>query len=168
MSVEKSELRAAAVHDLGARIDDGLEKAVAQKNQAIGAVLAHEKGAQDITVLKLKVQQSIDAGELDFDQAKLVLSWLDQAVTACQNLHKQASGVALKAEGVEMGLKAAIEITSAAHGQELAKGKAHEDKGGEKTERRVPVKARRQAEAKKKKAVTKKKTAAKKKTTKKG
>lgn len=163
MSVEKSELRASAVHDLGARLDDGLEKVVAEKHEAAGAATAHNAAVDDITVLKLKVKEEIDAGKLDLDQAKLVIDGLERAAVACKNLRTQASARMIKAEGVELGMKAAIEMASQAHTQELAKGKVRESKS-EDGERRVPIKARRQAETKPvtKKKVTKKKTAKKK------
>jgi hypothetical protein len=163
MSVEKSELRASAVHDLGARLDDGLEKVLAEKHEAVGAAAAHNAAVDDITVLKLKVKDEIEAGKLDLDQAKLVLDGLERAAVACRNLRTQASARMLKADGAVVGMKVAIEMASQAHTQELAKGQERESKG-EDGERRVPIKARRQAEDKKPAA---KKTAVKKKAKKK-
>jgi hypothetical protein len=167
MSVEKSELRASAVHDLGARLDDGLEAVVAERHEAAGAAAAHNAAVDDITVLKLKIKAEIDEGKFDLEQAKLVIEGLDRAAVACKNLRTQASARMLKADGAVMGMRAAIEMTSQAHTQELAKGKVRESKS-EDGERRLPVKARRQAEdkkpvAKKKKAAAKKKAPAKKK-----
>ena len=164
MTIEKSELRASAIHDLGARLDDGLEKVNRQKHEAMGAVSAYVKASGDIKVLKLHVQKDIDGGEMDMETAKIVLRWLDRSVNVCENLSVQARNSVFKIEGMEMGMQTAVSVASQMHGTEKAKGQRANDEvpspegGG----RKKTIKQRRLAEDKK--PVRKK---AKKKTTKK-
>jgi len=156
MSIEKSELRAAAIHDFGIHLDDGLEKMVLQKNQAMGAAIAHDRAVQDITVLKFKVQEDVDSKEMDMETAKIVLRWLDRSANVCANLSKQAQNMVLKAEGMEMGMKMAVEMASKAVNMEKMKAvpspKATEDGG-----RRKTIKQRRLAEKPVRKKAVKKK-----------
>jgi hypothetical protein len=166
LTIEKSQLRAAAILDVGARLDDELEKAERFLQQAIGAVGAFDEAAKSAKTLIVHVQTEIDKGEIDGETAKTVIRWLDRAANAATNLGVQARGKVVHFEGQKTGLKTAVETTSKMHTVEEAKGRMREDDvipGLDQviaSGRRLPIKERRLAEEKpkpKKKAAKKKK-----------
>jgi hypothetical protein len=81
--MDKSSLRAAAIHDVGARLDDELEKAQGFLHQSAGAVAALEEAAKDVGALVSQVQARIDTGDLDGEVAKEVINWIERAKNTC-------------------------------------------------------------------------------------
>jgi hypothetical protein len=176
MSAEKSELRAAAVFDLGSKLDDELEKLRGLMNRVTGEVKAAGKINEGLTTIVKDAQSKIDAGELSLEEGKLVIKWITRAQNACAAYGEDASGRALKAEGMVLGMTVAVESTSKAHKSEQARhirdgdvpAPAVVNQGVVEDGGRMSIKQRRLAEeAAAKKKTAKKKTAKKKRSSKK-
>lgn len=127
MTLSKTELRAAGMHDVGARLDDELEKAHALAHAGAGAVSALETAARDISGLVNLIQSRIDEGALSMDEGKQQISGIEMSVNALRNLAAQARKNQEKLDGAVHGLKKAVEVTSNMHTIELKKAGAQED-----------------------------------------
>jgi predicted nucleic acid-binding Zn-ribbon protein len=121
MTLSKTELRASAIHDVGARIDDELEKAQGLAHAAAGAFAAIGEAVKDVQGLVPQIQGSIDAGNLSMEDGKQQINGLEKAVNALLNLSSNARENSKRLDGVVQGLAKAVEATQKLHRVEQAK-----------------------------------------------
>jgi hypothetical protein len=179
MTLSKTELRAAGMHDVGARLDDELEKAQALASAGAGAVSALEAATRDISGFVNLIQSRVDEGTLTMDEGKQQIAGIEMATNGLKNLAAQARKNQEKLDGAVHGLRKAVEVTSNLHTIELKKAGMQEDElipaadpmrqanGPKKTikQQRLEEEAKKPTAKKKtakKKRVTKKKAAKKK------
>ena len=159
--MNKSALRASAIHDVGARLDDELETAQRVLHSAAGSVASLGTAARDVGSLVQQVQAKVDSGDIDLGTAETVINWIEMAKNMCLNLQGQARVKGDRLEGAVTALKTAIEVTSKMHTSESAKSAEMEvipDASAD-APRKTTIKEQRLAEAAtSKKVVAKKKS----------
>lgn len=116
----KAALRAAAIHDLGVRLEDKLEAGTAAVATAKGAVGAFAEGARALGALSAKLDEDIEKGDLDLEQAKVVKTWLGRAQAVIENMGRQSENRVLLAEGQLRGWREAIDIVRKTYDLERA------------------------------------------------
>jgi len=164
MTVDKSKMRANAIHDVGSRLDDELEKAKGFLHQSVGAVAALDEAAKDVAALVSQVQARIDDKTLDGEVAKEVINWIEKAGNTVLNLRGQSRNQGTKFEGVVTGLTAAVSVTSKMYTVEETKAGMVEDQlipaadplAGKKTIKQLRLEEAASKPAAKKKAAKKK------------
>lgn len=127
MTLSKTQLRAAGMHDVGARLDDELEKAYKMASAATGAVAALGEAVKDVGGMVNQIQAQIEKGELDLESGKHQINGIEIAKNTLLNLVANARKNANRLEGVAQGLKAAVESASKLHTIELKKAGLADD-----------------------------------------
>lgn len=110
MNIDKSQVRISVAHDIGVRMDDVLEGAKADVARADGATSIAVKISSDIEGLFAHVQKDIDAGGMDLEQGKLVMSWLVRAKNVAASHATQAAQGKFIAQGRVMAGEAAVKL----------------------------------------------------------
>lgn len=118
----KTELRAAAMSEVGNRLDDELERAQGLAKAAAGAAAAFDQAIKDVGKNTIPhVQSLIDQEQISMREGQLVIDWLTKAINIIKNLHGEARTNCQKLEGVSSGLSKAVQATAALHSRELSK-----------------------------------------------
>ncbi len=121
MTVEKSELRRAAIHDLGEKFDDILEQHEADKHRCEGAAVGFLHASRSVQALMVSVQKDIEEDIYDIATAEHVKKYIERAVIVLDNLAKNANNKKLMAEGKMEALTGVIAVTKKAYDVENAK-----------------------------------------------
>lgn len=123
----KAEIRLAAIQGVGTSIEQRLEEARQQVHVRQGVImglLAAER--QCCPAVMAEVQRRVDlpessADHMDGEVAKVVLRWLQEAVSRCAEAASLNGREKAKAEGVVEGLAKAVEHVIQMHAQEHQK-----------------------------------------------
>ena len=121
MSVEKIELRAAGMHEVGVRMDDLLDAARKEVLRCEGAQLGLLQATKGVIDLIAHVDKDVDEGKYGLEAAKLIKLYLSRASEVVQNLSKNASNQKIAATGQVQMAEVAVQITKKMHDGELAK-----------------------------------------------
>lgn len=146
MSVEKAELRADVVNEMGNRLDDVLEGSQAQVHRTEGAEQAMRQAATIVRQLHEHVDRELEAKQIpDLAHAQLVKDWITRAASVLDQFAEQAVQQRLMQVGHAQGVALAVRVLKSAHTEELKQVEQHRtrDTG---TEFRS-IKEERQAEA---------------------
>jgi polyhydroxyalkanoate synthesis regulator phasin len=149
MSIEKAEVKLAAAHELGCRLDDVLEGARKDSLRQEGARAAFQVAARSVQDLVPVVDQDLDSGELSLEDATKVKRYLIRAVTILDNLQKQANNQQLLVSGKIQGLEAGVQVAQKFHTDESVRLQALRNPPQQAPVGEAPpsLKALRQAEA---------------------
>lgn len=121
MSVEKSELRAAGMHEVGMRMDDLLEAAKKESIRCEGAVLALLQATKAVADLNAHVDRDLDEGLYDLPIATLIKKYLGRAVQATQNLGLNAANTRMTSAGAVQAYETAVTVTKKMYDGEMLK-----------------------------------------------
>lgn len=124
MSILKAEIKAAAAHEIGVRMDDALEAARGDISRADGSAAAATKISLEIDGLVSRAQKDIDAGAMGLEDGKLVVSWLQRAHGVAQAQALAGAQVKLMAQGRVSAFESVIGVVAKYKGEEEAKAKA--------------------------------------------
>lgn len=150
MTIEKTKLRGAAIHEVGARLDDMLEAGTKELHAAEGGAHVARKASQGVLQVMEQADRDLDAGSLrgGIEEAKRIKSYLLKVHENLQKLATEQDARRLVATGLVGGMTKAVQATSRMHAAEMAKADRHDDDespGGAAT--RKTMKQRRQEEA---------------------
>lgn len=121
MSVDKTELRKAAIHEVGSRLDDALEASKADQYRLEGGVKAAQVAFERVGQLIVVVSGDMDKGALDIEQAKLVKGYLAQAQAQMRDLVISTEKRMHMAAGAVLGMERAVREAKSAYDREAAK-----------------------------------------------
>ena len=121
MSVEKSELRAAGMHEIGMRMDDLLAAAEQEVLRCEGASVALLQANKAIGDLNAHVDLDVTEGKYDLEAAKLVKLYLSRAAQAVQNLGMLANNQRIASAGQVQAFKISVQVTKKMHDSEISK-----------------------------------------------
>ncbi len=110
MNPEKTQIKIDTACTIGQRMEEGVESAKLDVARSDGAAGVAGKIAIDIEGLFRAAQKSIDAGELDLEQGKLVITWLTKAKSLATQQAAQASQNKLLMQGKVMALESAVQM----------------------------------------------------------
>lgn len=145
----KSEIKAAAAHDIGVRVDDLLEEAQREAYRASGAQAALLDAAKMIQKLHAYVDEDVEKGVCDLVAAKLAKTYVTRAITAVESMSQRANNIQLAAQGRVQGLETVVRSVKTYHDVEQAKASAPHPVATEVEAATGPgpsIKERRQAE----------------------
>jgi hypothetical protein len=102
--LNKSEIKAAVIHDLGIKLDDDREKTVADFHRAGGGVEALQRCANAVNDLKKYIDQDLEAGKLPkftepLEVAEYMKDWITRAAGCAISMGKMYDNHKLKHEG---------------------------------------------------------------------
>jgi hypothetical protein len=124
VGAEKALIRAAAAHDLGARLDDALDAAEKAERAASGGAGWVKRAAAAVLTLHADIDVEVDAGKLLLSDAKIRKDLVTLA-------HRRALAVASQAEdehkvaaGQVAGLKLAVALTKKQHDEDRSRAEA--------------------------------------------
>jgi hypothetical protein len=128
MSLEKTEARAAGIHEVGMRMDDLLESAQQEVHRCEGAALGLLQASKPIQELAGHVEDDIKAGKLDgletLQVAEVIKRYIARSAQIIENLSHKARNQQLAAMGQVQGMQTAVAITKKMFDAEQAKGAA--------------------------------------------
>lgn len=124
MGVEKSEIKMAVAHELGAGFDDALEAAERDIYRWDGAKTSLRGAASAIEGLMEHAKRDLDAELLNEESFKLVRKWVQRATEIVRNLRTQAEVHEQRSHGRVEALKTSVKITKKLYDDEQAKLKA--------------------------------------------
>lgn len=122
MGREKAELRAAAVHELGAKLDDALDAATADFHRLQGKVVGSREAMSTVVSLARQVSDLAKIQKLSKAQQNAVVRWLEVAAVAIEKRTAEASLALPTAQGRMEGLTLSVRIARSAHAEEIARG----------------------------------------------
>lgn len=98
-SVLKSEVKIATAQEIGVRMDDLLDEATSEINQAAGAQAALLEAAKIVTKLHDHVGTDLDGGLYPLDVGAKIKAYINRAVTALEALSQRAGNMQIAANG---------------------------------------------------------------------
>jgi hypothetical protein len=123
-SAEKSEIKAAAAHDIGVRVDDLLEEAQREAYRASGAQAALLDAAKMIQKLHEHVDKDVSDGAYDLVAAKWAKVYVTRAMAAVESMSQRANNIQLAAQGRVQGLQEVVRSVKSFHDLEVARAAA--------------------------------------------
>lgn len=111
-----SNSRAQAVHDVGVRVDDILEKAQLDTARREGAHEAYMSAAANFTVLMGQIDREHTGRD-----AEIASMWMNRIVSVCQNMASYANLQIHTARGAENQARSIVEMIKKMYDQELEK-----------------------------------------------
>jgi hypothetical protein len=124
MSLEKTEARAAGIHEVGMRMDDLLEGAQQEVNRSEGAALGLLQASKAVIALNGHVDTDITEGKYDLVVAEHVKRYVARAAQVVETLAQKARNQQLAAMGQVQGMQTAVAVTKKMFDAEQAKGAA--------------------------------------------
>jgi len=145
MSVEKAELRAAAIQEIGSRVDDLLEASNAAAQQVEGGESAALHVAELIKKLHAHVDKDIDEGVItSLKEGEMIKRWITRAVHIAEQYAGGLTRAKQAQKGHAQGITAVVQMLKNQHDQELRTREKHAAQ--ESGEGHIPIKQRRLAE----------------------
>lgn len=126
MGRQKAEIRVAAAHDIGVRMEDMLDEARAEVERMRGARLALVEAAKKLEEHLQVVGSESDQGKLDPEHVSLVKRYVNQCGGIVRNLATGAEAKLLIAQGKVAGLEQSVKEVKRAHDAARAKVAAFE------------------------------------------
>lgn len=101
--------------DIGEKLDDQLEKAVAEANRKHGESAAYKAGAQAVAKLADHARKDHEEDKLTKDELDLVLKWLRRGTEVCFNLAEKAKAEELVANGKAAAFRQSVGVAQRYH-----------------------------------------------------
>jgi hypothetical protein len=111
-----SNSRAQAVHDVGVKVDDVLERAQLDTARREGAHEAYMSAAANFTVLMGQIDREHTGRD-----AEIAALWMNRIVSVCQNMASYANLQVHTARGAENQARLIVEMVKKMYDQELEK-----------------------------------------------
>jgi len=121
MSLVKSEVKIETVNDIGNRLDDMKEASEKDLYRLEGAVKAFQSMGQSIDGLFKIVDQEMDEGKFDLQQAEIIKRYIKRAHQFALNLAMQAENNRFIQLGKIQAVDAAVQIAKKMREEEMAK-----------------------------------------------
>jgi len=138
MGIEKSEIKMAVAHELGAGFDDALEAAERDIYRWDGAKTSLKNAATAVEGLIAHAKKDLDLEAIDEETYKLIRKWLQRSVEVVRNLRVQAEGHEQRAHGRAEALRTSVKITQRLYEEEAAKLKGVQGHDEEEPNGEVP------------------------------
>lgn len=123
----KSEIRAGAVHEVGVRLDDLLERARYQVAEAKGKNAGAQVVQQRLVALAANVDVDVTEGRYDLTTASIVKQYLMRAQTVAELTAKEAADEHQRALGAMAAASTAVEITKKLYEAEKSSARVAEE-----------------------------------------
>ena len=124
MAIDKSELKMAVAHELGAGFDDALERAAADTNKWVGAKTALGDAATAIEKLLAHISQDVKDEDMTIEQSTAAQKYVRRAAEICRNLKLKAEIHEQRAHGRVEALGTVIKVTKNLFEKEKSKVEA--------------------------------------------
>lgn len=124
MGVEKSEIKMAVAHELGAGFDDALEAAERDIYRWDGAKTSLKSAATAVEGLIAHAKKDLELEAIDEETYKLIRKWLQRGVEVVHNLRIQAEVYEQRAHGRVEAMRTSVKITKRLYDEEEAKLRA--------------------------------------------
>jgi hypothetical protein len=121
MSAEKSELRAAGMHEVGVRLDDLLEAARKEVLRCEGAALGLFQCAKAVNDLNAHVDLDVSEGKYDLETAGHVKRYLSRASQVVQNLGVASNNSKMASAGQVQMAETMVTVTKKMFDAEVTK-----------------------------------------------
>lgn len=121
MSIDKTDIKVGAAHEIGCRLDDVLDGATKDMYRLEGAASAFQQATKSIESLMKIVDKDLDGDKIDLETIKIIKSYVQRAHNAMTNLASQAETNKLTQSGKVQAMQKAIEITKKFKDEELNK-----------------------------------------------
>lgn len=120
MSVEKAELRAQVMHELGVRFDELHDSSQAAAHRAEGAEAALRESSELLSQqLHAAVDKEIEAGRLDLERGAIAKQWVTRASAFLSQLATKAQQVVPTQRGHAQGVSFIVEYLKRLHDAEI-------------------------------------------------
>lgn len=111
MNIDKAQIKAGAVHEVGVRLDDALESARAEVHRADGASAVLDRAAEACLQVMKFVDRDLDEGRIaDLETAALVKKWVEKCVSTVRDHRAQAMVAKAQAQGKVAAMETAVAI----------------------------------------------------------
>ena len=121
MSAQKTELRKAAIHEVGTRLDDALEASRADQHRMEGGLKAAQVAFERVGQFIGTINGDMDSGKLDIVQAKMVKGYLARLQAQMAELVTSTERRMHVAAGAVLGMERAVREAKSAYDREAAK-----------------------------------------------
>lgn len=121
MSIDKTDIKVGAAHEIGCRLDDVLDGATKDMYRLEGAASAFQQATKSIESLMKIVDKDLDGDKIDLETIKVIKSYVQRAHNVMINLSSQAETNKLTQSGKVQAMQKAIEITKKFKDEELNK-----------------------------------------------
>jgi hypothetical protein len=121
VSVDKSEIKMQAAHEVGARIDDALEAADREALRIEGGMEWITRAMPLVIGGQTAINAEVDGGKLDLESAKIANDIIGKIATGLAKLGASAGAELHAARGKAAGLRQAIGLTKQVFDVEKAK-----------------------------------------------
>ncbi len=110
MSIEKSEVKVAAAHEIGCRLDDALEATTKDLYRLEGAVTALKQAVQIVESIGKVVDKDMDDGRFGLEEATHIKQYLHRATLMVTNLQTNAESNRVAQTGKIQAMETAVKI----------------------------------------------------------
>ena len=110
MSIEKSEIKVAAAHEIGCRLDDALEATTKDLYRLEGAVTALKQAVQIVESMGKVVDKDMDDGRFGLEEATHIKQYLHRATLMVTNLQTNAESNRVAQTGKIQAMETAVKI----------------------------------------------------------
>jgi arginyl-tRNA synthetase len=109
MNVDKADIKIFTAHEIGVRLDDLLESNTKEMHRLEGGVLQLKRAADSVSALMKVVDQEMDEGKFDLEQAKTIKRFVERAHQMVTNLMIQTDNNRIIWQGRLQGFEASVE-----------------------------------------------------------
>jgi hypothetical protein len=121
MSIDKSDVKIGAAHEIGCRLDDVLDGATKDMYRLEGAQTALQQAVKSIENFMKVVDKDLDDDKTDLETAKTIKTYIQKVHKAMTNLLAQSETNKLTQTGKVQAMQKAVEVTKKFKDEELAK-----------------------------------------------
>lgn len=121
MSIDKTDIKVGAAHEIGCRLDDVLDGATKDMYRLEGAASAFQQATKSIESLMKIVDKDLDGDKIELETIKIIKTYVQRAHNAMINLASQAETNKLTQSGKVQAMQKAIEITKKFKDEEINK-----------------------------------------------
>ena len=104
MSLDKAELKILILNELGCDFEDMCEVVRRETHQQEGAAVALRVAAKTILGLSALVDDDLDKGRYELEEAGRIKSYIGRAATQCEEMSKDARNKRMVSEGRTQGI----------------------------------------------------------------
>jgi hypothetical protein len=106
--MDKGEIKAAAIHEMGVRVDDLLEATLIEQYRNEGASSALAAAVKKVGELSVICDKEMDEGLFDLATAKVIKKYVTRALAVVDTMAKTAENHRLLVTGKAKGLEAVV------------------------------------------------------------
>jgi len=149
VSVEKSELRSYAIHEVGCKLDDVLDAAKLDVARFDGAGEALTLAADRISAVYQEIdRETVPDGSLSLEDASLAKRYVTRCVDFLSKAADDAVRGKFRAEGKVIGLEQSVVVAKSLYDLEKSKANPPPQEGRDANGKPLPLKERRKSRKK--------------------